>query len=303
VDDGSGFLQENGQINVGSEIMGYSSVLSNVFRITKRGEVFGTPRQDHLLNERVTNQGYIVRARAVTAGNVFGAQTAIKLYRVDVSPPSIPGVPISDQELAGDQPSKTGVYSIKWAAAGDSESGMRAYEIQEREDNDPVWKTIRLVPASQFTFLVGNSDNPANPAKQAGHFYAYRVRAVNQAGAPSAWSDASGAASTGFPEESISKVTNYPNPVDTRQGPTNIAYILNEDATVKIQLFDLLGYKVREWEFAAGQNGGKAGPNVFPWDGADSGGSHVAAGGYIMRIEVIGSKGSTTVIRKIGVLN
>jgi flagellar hook assembly protein FlgD len=66
-----------------------------------------------------------------------------------------------------------------------------------------------------------------------------------------------------------------------------------------------LGYKVREWHFSAGGPGGKAGPNVFQWDGTESGGAHVSAGGYIMRIEVIsaGAKGSTTVIRKIGILN
>jgi len=93
------------------------------------------------------------------------------------------------------------------------------------------------------------------------------------------------------------------DPADMRLGPTNIAYILNEDSTVKIKLFDILGYQVREWQFAAGEIGGKAGPNVFQWDGRDSGGTKVSAGGYIMRIEVIGAKGSTFVIRKIGVIN
>ena len=98
-------------------------------------------------------------------------------------------------------------------------------------------------------------------------------------------------------------MTNYPNPADMRQGPTNVAYLLNEDATVKISLFDLLGYLIREWNFSAGQEGGRSGPNVFQWDGRDFGGTQVSAGGYIMRIEVTGAKGSTTVIRKIGVIN
>jgi hypothetical protein len=302
VTDITGFEPENNQINVGSEIMGYQTTFGNTFRITRRGENYGTPRQEHVLNTPVTNQGYVFRARAVTTSGA-GAESAIKVYRVDLSPPTIPTAPISDQELAGGEPSETGVFSIKWAPASDGEAGVRAYEIQERVDNDPVWKTIRMVPASQTTFLVGSNDTPANVNREPGHFFFYRVRAINQAGGTSAWSDSSAAASTGFPAEAITEVTNYPNPVDIRQGPTNIAYILNEDATVKITMFDLLGYAIREWNFDAGSKGGVAGPNVFQWDGTDSSGRRVGAGGYILRIEVIATKGSTTVIRKIGVIN
>jgi hypothetical protein len=236
------------------------------------------------------------------AAQAYGAESAIKLYRVDVTPPSIPEKPVSDQELSG-KPATKGMFTMTWKLVSDGESGVRTYEIQERVDNDPVWKTIRLAPGNRNTFVIGNLDNPSNKAKPAGHFYTYRIRAVNQAGVASAWSDASAPAATGFPEEAITKVTNYPNPVDTRQGPTRVSYILNEDAKVQIKLFDMLGYMVREWSFEAGSNGGKAGPNVFTWDGADNGGNKVAAGGYFMRIEVIGTKGSTIAIRQIGVIH
>jgi hypothetical protein len=64
----------------------------------------------------------------------------------------------------------------------------------------------------------------------------------------------------------------------------------------------LLGYQIRTWQFSAGENGGKLGPNVFEWDGLDDSGRHVSAGGYIMRIEVVGDKGSTVVLRKIGII-
>lgn len=155
----------------------------------------------------------------------------------------------------------------------------------------------------RFTVGRSNSSSDTNPAREQGHFYQYRVRAVNQAGGVSEWSQPSASIAVGLPVEAVSQVINYPNPVDTRKEPTNIAYVLQEDSQVKITLFDLLGYLVREWEFSAGSPGGKAGPNVFKWDGSDTGGRKVAAGGYIMRIEVIGSKGSTTVIRKIGIIN
>jgi hypothetical protein len=298
----------SGEIVVGSEIMGFDHVdeSGKTFHIVRRGEYYGTPRHRHFSGDKVTNDAYVVRARARTGTGVsgVGAETAIKVYRVDVTPPTIPGKPVSDQEKAGGVPAENGVFSISWDPAGDVESNVRAYEIEERKDNDPVWTSIRIVPnKGGNTFLVGNDDNPSNPPREEGHFFSYRVRAINQAGGVSAWSPASEPASTGFPEEAISEVVNYPNPVDTRKEPTNIAYILNEDSAVKITLFDLLGYQIRVWNFEAGQEGGKAGPNVFKWDGTDQGGVHVAAGGYIMRIEVIGAKGSTVVIRKIGIIN
>jgi hypothetical protein len=303
VQDGSVFDGTGGEIQVGSEIMGYNSITGNVINITKRGDQYGMTRQYHRVRTIVTNQGYVLRARAaVGSASNFGAQSALKLYRVDISPPTVPGMPTSDQDASG-EPAKTGVFTIRWSAAGDIESGVRAFEIQEREDNNPVWKTIRLVPGLQTTFLVGSNDMPTNGPKPSGHFYTYRVRAINNAGGASDWSPESNAASTGFPEEPISEVTNYPNPADMRQGPTHVSFILNEDAAVKITLYDLLGYEIRRWEFVAGEQGGKAGPNIFSWDGKDSSGKQVSAGGYIMRIEVIGSKGSTTVIRKIGVIN
>src|SRR5262249_41165126 len=144
VEDGTDFPEENGQIQVGAEIMGFTNRLNGVFHINKRGETFGISRAEHLIGERVTNQGYVLRARAMNHLGVFGAESAIKLYRVDLSPPTIPGSPISDQEISK-TPSEKGVFSIKWTASGDSESGVRAYELQEREDNDPVWKSIRLL--------------------------------------------------------------------------------------------------------------------------------------------------------------
>jgi hypothetical protein len=146
-------VRENGQITVGSEIMGYSQIVGNSFVITSRGETYGTPRHTHLIDDKVTNEAYVVRARARTMSGVVGAESAVKMYRVDVSPPSVPGTPVSDQELAGGEPATTGVFSIKWSGGADIESGVRGYEVQEREDNDPVWKTVRVVPAGQLSSI------------------------------------------------------------------------------------------------------------------------------------------------------
>jgi flagellar hook assembly protein FlgD len=105
-------------------------------------------------------------------------------------------------------------------------------------------------------------------------------------------------------------VTNYPNPVDTRkgglEGRTFISYLLASDAQVDITVYDLLGYRVMHWNFQAATEGGKQGPNNVPlggWDGTNEAGQKVSKGGYLAQIKVGGSKGSTTVIRKIGVIH
>jgi flagellar hook assembly protein FlgD len=69
-------------------------------------------------------------------------------------------------------------------------------------------------------------------------------------------------------------------------------------------VYDLLGYRVMHWNFPAGSVGGRQGPNTVPpngWDGTNESGQKVSKGGYLAQIKVGGSKGSTTVIRKIGI--
>ena len=78
------------------------------------------------------------------------------------------------------------------------------------------------------------------------------------------------------------------------------------DAQVDITIYDLLGYRVMAWSFPAGSPGGEQGPNTVPaggWDGTNESGQKVSKGGYLAQIKVGGSKGSTTVIRKIGVIH
>ena len=309
--DASGFTPSGGQLQIGSEILGYSFVSDNIFTITDRGETFGVARQKHLLGDMVTNQAYVIRARAVTGVGtqaIGGAESAIKMYRVDISPPTVPTKMTTDQEISG-QPSKSGVYTVRWTSV-DPESGIHtlmkfrnAKTMIQFGPHDPYCSRGINSSLSVAIVSIGNKDIPSNVPKETGHFYTYRVRSINQAGATSPWSSESAAAATGLPSDTITQVTNYPNPVDTRQGPTHVSYILNAPSSVKITVFDLLGYEIRTWQFSAGASGGMVGPNVFDWDGTDDAGRHVAAGGYIMRIEVVGDKGSIVVLRKIGIIN
>jgi hypothetical protein len=147
-----------------------------------------------------------------------------------------------------------------------------------------------------------------------GKFFYYRVRAQNFAGTYSEWSDVSKGAATALPKETLTEVSNYPNPVDFRKGQTEtyLTYVLNDDVDeVVITLYDLLGYKVYEWRPPKGDRntGGKSfvngtgkgaakGTNVIVWDGKNAAGQPVAKGGYVMHIKA----GNQTQIRKIGIV-
>ncbi|MDI6791644.1 MAG: fibronectin type III domain-containing protein, partial [bacterium] len=92
----------------------------------------------------------------------------------------------------------------------------------------------------------------------------------------------------------ISQVSNYPNPFLPSQG-TKIVYHLKKDTNVTIRLYDLLGHLVKEFEFSAGDEGGKAGPNEVSWHGKNGDGTLVEAGVYLCYIEA----GGDNVVRKI----
>ena len=110
-----------------------------------------------------------------------------------------------------------------------------------------------------------------------------------------------------LPQPVITDLTNYPNPFDSRksgmEGQTVIAYQLVNDSKVTVEMYDLLGHKVRGWNFAAGINGGRQGANSFNWDGTNEAGQKVSKGGYIAQLVIESPQGTVTVIRKIGVIH
>jgi len=220
-------------------------------------------------------------------------------FRVDLNPPSSPGAPLPDQQRS--KPAVPQVsYNVSWDHALDNasavESGVLKYELQERMDTSPVWKTVDYVSGSENTYFFEN--------KPPGHFFYYRIRAQDNAGNWGEWSEVSGAAITGLPKEAVSNVSNYPNPVRFDKGheKTIITYILKEDADVDVYLYDMMGYLVKKWNFRKGKKGGVAGENHFEWFGLNEVGASVAKGGYLMRIVVHSSEGTVEKTRKIGII-
>ena len=183
--------------------------------------------------------------------------------------------------------------------------------MQEKIGTSPVWKTCAVVPArtadgalvSNYT-VGGDPRNPSEKPRASGKFYFYRIRAFDAAGSPSAWSGVSDAVFVGNLEDldTISSVSNYPNPFDSRKEKTTITYLLKQDSEVTISIYDLFGFKVKEMSYPVGTEGGKFGVNNVEWDGTDSGGNKVSKGGYIAVVQAKGDK-VISVKRKIGVIH
>ena len=106
------------------------------------------------------------------------------------------------------------------------------------------------------------------------------------------------------PNAAGGSLTNYPNPFHPDEADhTTIAYVLNDDASVRLRIYTLSGGLVYEQRYERGGMGGTAGHNEIEWDGRNGNGQAVASGGYILFIEAEGN-GATmhTMRRKIGVV-
>jgi hypothetical protein len=98
-------------------------------------------------------------------------------------------------------------------------------------------------------------------------------------------------------------LTNYPNPFHPDETPTTIAYVLQDNASVRMRIYTLSGGLVLDKRFTAGGQGGSTGLNEVSWDGRNGNREPVASGGYILFIEAEGNGATMHVMRrKIGVV-
>ncbi len=182
-------------------------------------------------------------------------------------------------------------YWVSWQPANDPVSGIWYYELQERSDTSPVWHTVSTTTVAEYSVVK-------NTATDESTFFYYRVSAMNYAGSLGSFSDASAAAYLSLPSGLVNELASYPNPFDSRKKSATITFVLNQDATVLLKIFDLFGKLVKEWQIA-----GTAGDNTSTWDGTDSGGRKVGAGMYILYVEVQGSNQTVKQRWKIGVIH
>lgn len=67
----------------------------------------------------------------------------------------------------------------------------------------------------------------------------------------------------------VSAVTAYPNPFNSQERPITIFYLLDQDADVSIEIYNVDGIPIRQFKFYSGAIGGHRGANSIIWDGKD----------------------------------
>ncbi len=77
----------------------------------------------------------------------------------------------------------------------------------------------------------------------------------------------------------------YPNPFHAGSEAILLAYVLGQDAPVKVSIYTLLGDLVREISLPAGTRGGAGGLNEVAWDGRNGKGEIVRPGVYVAKID------------------
>lgn len=187
---------------------------------------------------------------------------------------------------------EAGGVKVSWPAAVTGASGLDHYAIEERPGSSPVWKEISTTTATSLV-IAKSGYAPQSMARAPGTYY-YRVKAVSGAGVSGEYTEPMVVNIDLDKLASITGLSAYPNPFDSRKTSVTINFTLNRDAKVKMSIYDLFGSKIKSVSF-----GGTAGVNETVWDGADNTGRKVSKGMYICVIRAAG--GRKTV--KIGVLH
>lgn len=248
------------------------------------------------------NTVYYLWCKAVSTDGYERATSV--MMKVDLTSPDKPSIPTDTSAKAKSASAfmasmtatekaaaLTSSFWVNWPAAVDGESGIALYEIQERADTSPLWVSIATTTVNQY---MVSKDTYTDQGK----FFYYRVRAQNFAGTWSDYSDASSAAYLSLPPDLIKDIASYPNPFDSRIKSATLTFVLNQAADIEFRIYDLLGGKVKEWKYT-----GQMGPNNLTWDGTDEYGNKVAAGMYILTLDVTAASETQKKRWKIGVIH
>ncbi|MBN1824250.1 MAG: DUF2341 domain-containing protein [Endomicrobiales bacterium] len=242
------------------------------------------------------NTAYYLWVKAVSTDG-YERVTSAKI-KIDLTSPGAPGQPTdtspkarSSAEFAMSKAPTPSAFWVSWAAADDEESGVLYYELQERTGTSPVWHTVSTTTATDYRIQK-------DTATDTGKFFYYQVRAKNYAGSWGSYSEASSAAYLSLPPDLVKDLATYPNPFDSRRRDATVTFLLNQDATVELRIYDLFGGLVKEWKME-----GTTGENRSSWDGTDSNGQKVAAGMYIMHVETKTDSETEKKRWKIGVIH
>lgn len=184
-------------------------------------------------------------------------------------------------DLKSEAGSNTGDVVLEWTAPGNDENVGRANEYiirySEREitnyatwceANDVTGEPVPKDAGREETFTVSN----LTPGKK----YYFAIRAIDDVGNKSILSSSSFT----FSEKKKSKLNKiYPNPFyPARDGIVTISYNLNREANVVIEIYNIAGELVKEWN-----DGYKSeGEHQTDWEGKNGGEKQVSSGIYII---------------------
>jgi len=127
---------------------------------------------------------YYFQVKARNGAGLWSAVGSSNGIKVDTTPPSVPPQPTEGSTVDLDF-NASGAYYIYWYGiplSADAESGVAAYELQERVGSAGAWTTIVASTTSRYAYVSGRIHNTQ---------YVYRVRAKNGAGLFSDWSQSS----------------------------------------------------------------------------------------------------------------
>ncbi len=191
---------------------------------------------------------------------------------------------------------------ISWTPSTTGPSGLRGYLLEYQNALSPLWyDAANLVPLGTLdptgvqlssANLVGATIYSATGMSSGTLFF--RVYGVSNAGLASPASNIVRVQYGALPTSTISNVSSYPNPFDSRSGVATITYTLNTPATANVRFYTVFGVEVRAMSV-----GGGVGTNTLTWDGSDDRGRKLAKGIYIMTISAAGE----TARWKIGVIH
>ncbi|HAR63600.1 MAG TPA: hypothetical protein DCS13_09070, partial [Candidatus Margulisbacteria bacterium] len=230
-------------------------------------------------------QKYYYSVKAINEQNSesFESEVSSVPFEVDLTPPksaSDKKIHVYSSVSEGSSNNAVVSHALDWNPYLDEESGIKCHEVWQSTGFEPKWINVAIVTGNKSILQL--TDREKNST------YYYKIRAINNADNPSDFDLVSDPTNTSYPGELISKISNYPNPFDSRQKLTTITYFLSKDITVTIKIFDALGHVVSEKEYNAGSNGGQKGTNKITWDGTNDNGKKVGKGGYIMYINPVG---------------
>ena len=191
-------------------------------------------------------------------------------------------------DLKAEKGSNTGEVILRWTAPGDDENVGRASEYiirySEREitnyarwyeANDVTGEPVPKNAASKETFSIGN----LTPGRK----YYFAIRAVDDVGNKSVLSNSASAS----PERKRGKLNQiYPNPFNPAKDRTAyISYNLTAAANVVIELYNIVGELVKEWD-----EGYKSeGEHEVAWLGENKAQRQVSSGIYIILLRENGA--------------